>query len=181
MNGVRAVLIGLLLGVNTLVCAQGQPVDSTNWRYHHSPRKASLLSAVLPGTGQIYNRKYWKAPVVWAGLGTCLYFIRENNSEYQRYKTAYIALVDGDPNTVDEFNGAFSPESVLDVTDTYRRWRDLSYLALAAVYLLNVVDAGVDANFVRFDVGRDLSLGISPALDLGANRSTGLCLALTLK
>ena len=150
-------------------------------RRPHSPKRAALYSALLPGSGQIYNRKYWKAPIVWAGLGTCLYFIRENNSEYQRYKTAYIALVDGDPNTVDEFNGAFSAQSVLDVTDTYRRWRDLSYLALAAVYILNVVDAGVDANFVRFDVGRDLSLGIAPTIDLGANRSTGLCLALTLK
>lgn len=155
--------------------------DTLGWRYHHSPRKASILSAVLPGAGQIYNRKYWKAPIVWAGLGTCIYFISENNSEYQRYKTAYIALVDGDPNTVDEFNGAFSAQSVLNVVDTYRRWRDLSYLAFAAVYILNVVDAGVDANFVRFDVGRDLSLGITPTMDLGAMRSTGLCLALTLR
>jgi hypothetical protein len=161
--------------------AQDSIPDTLGWRYHHSPRKASILSAVLPGAGQIYNRKYWKAPIVWAGLGTCIYFIRENNSEYQRYKTAYIAIIDGDPNTVDEFNGAFSAQSVLNVVDTYRRWRDLSYLAFAAVYILNVVDAGVDANFVRFDVGRDLSLGISPTLDLGATRSTGLCLALTLR
>jgi hypothetical protein len=150
-------------------------------RARHSPHKASILSAVLPGAGQIYNRKYWKAPIVWAGLGTCVYFIQENSAEYRRYKDAYIALVDGDPTTTDEFNGQFSAAQVLDVTDTYRRWRDLSYIAFGLVYMLNIVDAGVDANFVHFDVSRDLSMSVGPSLELASRGAAGLSFSLALR
>lgn len=159
-------------------CAQ---VDTLSWSYHHSPRKASILSAVLPGAGQVYNRKYWKVPIVLGGLGASVYFIRENNQQYQRYKDAYIALVDGDPSTIDEFNGRFSSQNVLNVADTYRRWRDLSYIALGAVYVLNIVDASVDAHFVRFDVSPDLSLELAPSLSTTAMGAPGLSLALTLR
>jgi hypothetical protein len=155
--------------------------DTLDWRARHSPHKATLLSAVLPGAGQIYNRKYWKAPIVWVGLGTCAYFIQDNTREYRRYKDAYIALVDGDASTVDEFNGQFGAAQVLEVTDTYRRWRDLSYIAFGLVYMLNVVDATVDAYFVRFDVGRDLSLQAAPSLHTASLGAPGLTLALTLR
>ena len=158
-----------------------QAADTLDWRARHSPHKASILSAVLPGAGQIYNRKYWKAPIVWAGLGTCVYFIQENSAEYRRYKDAYIALVDGDPTTTDEFNGQFSAAQVLDVTDTYRRWRDLSYIAFGLVYMLNIVDAGVDANFVHFDVSRDLSLNVGPSLELASRGAAGLSFSLALR
>ncbi len=155
--------------------------DTLDWRYDHSPRKATILSAVLPGAGQVYNHKYWKVPIVLGGLGVSYYFIRENNSQYQRYKDAYIAIIDGDPATVDEFNGAYSSQSVLNVADTYRRWRDLSYIAIGAVYILNIVDANVDAHFVSFDVGTDLSLQVSPSLYTAAQGAPGLSIALTLR
>lgn len=155
--------------------------DTLDWRQRHSPRKASILSAVLPGAGQIYNRKYWKAPIVWGGLAASVYFIRENNSQFQRYKAAYIALVDGDPNTVDEFEGRYSASQLLDVTDTYRRWRDMSYIAFGLVYMLNVIDASVDAHFVRFDVSTDLSLRVGPSLPLAAQGATGLTFTLALR
>lgn len=155
--------------------------DSLDWRERHSPKKASILSAVLPGAGQIYNRKYWKAPIVWAGLGTAVYFISENSREYERYRSAYIALVDNDPNTVDEFNGQYRPEQVLNVTDTYRRWRDLSYIGFGVVYMLNVVDASVDAHFVRFDVSRELSMRMGPSLGTMAQGAPGVTLLLTLR
>ncbi len=155
--------------------------DTLDWRYGHSPRKASLLSAILPGAGQVYNRKYWKVPIVIGGLGASYYFIRENNNQYQRYRDAYIAITDGDPNTVDEFNGQFSSQSVLNVADTYRRWRDLSYIAIGAVYILNIVDASVDAHFVRFDVGQDLSLELAPSLPLAAQGAPGMSIAITLR
>lgn len=155
--------------------------DTLDWRAGHSPHKATLLSAVAPGAGQIYNRKYWKAPIAWLGLGTCIYFIRDNTREYRRYKDAYIALVDGDASTVDEFNGEFSASQVLEVTDTYRRWRDLSYIAFGLVYMLNVVDATVDAHFVRFDVGRDLSLQAAPSFHTTSLGAPGLSLALTFR
>lgn len=155
--------------------------DTSDWRHHHSPRKASILSLVAPGAGQIYNRKYWKAPIAWAGLGTCVWFIQENTREYKRYRTAYIALVDNDPTTTDEFNGRYSSNQVLKVTDTYRKWRDISYICLGAVYLLNVVDASVDAHFVRFDVSRDLSASLGPSLSTAAMGAPGISLCLALQ
>ena len=155
--------------------------DTLDWRHRHSPPKATILSAVLPGAGQIYNRKYWKAPIVWAGLGTCIYFIQDNNSQYQRYKDAYLAVVDGDPDTIDEFGGRYSPQQLLDVTDTYRRWRDLSYIFLGLSYMLNVIDANVDAHFVRFDVGPDLSLSMGPSLYVAAHGGAGLSIGLALR
>ena len=155
--------------------------DTLNWQARHSPQRATLYSAVLPGAGQIYNRKYWKAPIVWGGLGACLYFVQRNGKEYRRYKDAYLAVTDGDPTTTDEFDGRISAAQLLDVTDTYRKWRDMSYIATGLVYILNIVDASVDANFVRFDVGRDLSLGVGPSLELTAQQAPGLRLSLALR
>ena len=155
--------------------------DTLSWQARHSPQRATLYSAVLPGAGQIYNRKYWKAPIVWGGLGACLYFVQRNGKEYRRYKDAYLAVTDGDPTTTDEFDGRISAAQLLDVTDTYRKWRDMSYIATGLVYILNIVDASVDANFVRFDVGRDLSLGVGPSLELTAQQAPGLRLSLALR
>lgn len=163
------------------LCHAQNKVDSLNWRYDHSPRKASLLSAVLPGAGQIYNHKYWKAPIVIGGIGVSYMFIQRNTEQYHRYKDAYIALVDGDPNTVDEFNGRYNAQSVLNVATTYRKWRDISYIAIGAVYILNIVDASVDAHFVRFDVSRDLSMQVAPSLSLAAQGAPGFSLALTVR
>lgn len=187
----RIGLLPLLLAccVNSLVAQSDShtPTPSTtahdtlDWRHRHSPRKASILSAVLPGAGQIYNRKYWKAPIVWGGLATTVYFIRENDSQFRRFKAAYIAVVDSDPNTVDEFEGRYSAGQLLDVTDTYRRWRDMSYIAFGLVYMLNVIDASVDAHFVRFDVSTDLSLRVGPSLSLAAQGATGLNISLALR
>ena len=161
--------------------ASHSTTDTLDWRQRHSPKRATLYSAVLPGAGQIYNHKYWKAPIVWAGLGTCLYFVQRNGKEYRRYKDAYIAVTDGDPTTIDEFEGRHSAAQLLDVTDTYRKWRDMSYIATGLVYILNIVDASVDANFVRFDVGRDLTVGLQPAFGLTAQRAPGLSLYVALR
>ncbi|MCW5898229.1 MAG: hypothetical protein KIT10_03080 [Flavobacteriales bacterium] len=155
--------------------------DTLDWRQRHSAHKASLYSAVLPGAGQIYNRKYWKAPIVWAGLGTCVWFINDNTGQYKYYRREYLAMVDNDPDTVSEFEGEFAPEAVRDVMDTYRRWRDLSYIAFGLVYMLNIVDASVDAHFVRFDVGPHLSLRLGPSMPVAAQGGMGIGMALTLR
>ncbi len=173
----RCLLLLLLIPLATGLRAQRgpTPTDSVpDWRLRHKPGRAALYSALLPGAGQVYNRKYWKVPIVAAGLGVSAYFIASNTRAYDRYKDAYVALVDNDPATVDEFNGAYSAAAVRDVADTYRRWMDLSYVGLALVYVLNIVDATVDAHFVRFDVGDDLSLQLRPGLDLAAQRAVGL-------
>ncbi|MFT3885633.1 MAG: DUF5683 domain-containing protein [Flavobacteriales bacterium] len=159
------------------------PTDTAvhlDWRARHQPSRATIYSAILPGAGQAYNRKYWKVPIVLGGLGVCYYFIHDNNQQFQRYKRAYLASVDGDPNTVDEFNGAYSADALRNVADTYHRWRDLSYVAIGLVYILNVVDASVDAHFVRFNVGPDLTLDLRPSIPLAAQGALGLSLDLRL-
>lgn len=175
---------------NPLIVDGGAPVgsvkispatDTLDWRQRHSPGRATLFSAVLPGAGQLYNRKYWKAPLVWGALGASLYFVQRNGKEFRRYKDAYIAVTDGDPSTSDEFNGRVSASQLLEVTDTYRKWRDMSYIAVGLVYVLNIVDASVDANFVRFDVSRDLTLGLGPAWDLTGQGAPGVSLNLALR
>lgn len=131
----------------------------------HSPKKATVLSAILPGLGQAYNKKYWKIPIVYAGLAATTYFIHINNQEYHRYKTAYLYRIDGDPNTVDEFVNIYNDEAQLrSLTDFYRRNRDLMIIGTAGVYLLNIIDAAVDAHFYDFDVSDDLSLRIQPVV-----------------
>jgi hypothetical protein len=167
--------------VDTLPAAARMDRRDLPWRERHSPRKATILSAVVPGAGQIYNRKYWKAPIVWAGLGITYTFIQDNTREYQRYRTAYLALVDGDPDTVDEFEGQYAPSEVRVVMETYQRWRDVSYIAIAGVYILNIIDASVDAHFVRFDVSPDLTLGIGPSLPVAAMGGMGLSFSLAVR
>ena len=164
---------------DTLQAAPDSAIAKPDRRLHHSPKRAALYSALLPGSGQIYNRKYWKAPIVWGAIGTSLYFVQQNTREYERYLDAYVALADGDPGTTDEFNGEFTADAVLDVAETYRRWRDWSYIALAASYLLNIMDASIDAHFTRFDVDRDLSLQVLPCAPLTARGSVGLSLTAT--
>lgn len=152
-----------------------------DWRQRHDPRRATLYSALLPGAGQVYNHKYWKVPIVLGGLGTCIWFVQRNGREMQRYRDAYLAIIDGDPATVDEFNGRFTADALRGVADQYQRWRDLSYIFTAGVYLLNIVDATVDAHFVRFDVGRDLSLDLRPSPALAAQHATGITLCLRVR
>lgn len=155
-------------------------VAEPNWRLRHKPGRAVLLSALLPGAGQIYNRKYWKAPIAWIGLGTCIYFIQDNNKQFERFKNDYLAVIDNDPNTVDEYDGRVSASALRATADQYQQWRDLSYIILAGVYILNVMDAAVDAYFVRFDVSNDLSLDIGPSLPVAAQGGLGLSLSLHL-
>lgn len=147
----------------------------------HSPKKASLLSAVLPGAGQIYNRKYWKLPLVYGGMGISLYLALDYRDQYQRYRTAYRYLVDDDSTTVSEFEGALST-GVRDTRDTYRRWMEMSYIAMGLIYVLQIVDANVDAHLMEFDVSDDLSLKVMPDVIHAANsRTPAAGITLTLR
>lgn len=128
----------------------------------HSPLRATVYSAIIPGTGQVYNRKTWKGLIAVAGLGTCGAFIAYNNNKYQTYRNALIAEKDGDPLTI---NDTGYPASSLDqLQETYHQWRDLSYICLGAVYLLQVLDANVDGHLFYYDVGDDLSFKFHPSV-----------------
>jgi hypothetical protein len=129
----------------------------------HSPKKASLYSTMCPGLGQAYNKKYWKIPVLYAGFAGFGYLIYNNQKDYIRYRTAYRQRLDGDPATIDEFAYTIkSADQLLGAVRTLHRWRDLSIFGTAMLYLMNIVDASVDAHLFSFDVSDDLSLNYQP-------------------
>ncbi len=128
----------------------------------HSPRKAALLSAALPGAGQVYNKKYWKVPVIYAGFTALGYFVVTNNKDYRLYKNSYKLRLDGDVATVDEFVGIYSDDDLSTLKNFYRRNRDLSVIGISLLYVLNIIDATVDAHLFHFNVSDELSMAIRP-------------------
>lgn len=130
----------------------------------HNPKKATLYSAILPGLGQAYNEKYWKIPVIYAGLATTGYFMYVNNVEYKRYKDAYKIRMDDDPNSIDEFDGKYNDQSLKNIRDYYRRNFELMIVASVAIYALNIIDATVDGHLKDFEVNDDISLRFDAGL-----------------
>ena len=140
----------------------------------HSPRKATIYSAVLPGLGQIYNRKYWKVPIVYGGFATLGYFINFNNGEYVKYRQAYSDIIDTDPNTnsfvklftdprnLEPANLSQSTERLRVYKDYWRRNRDLLVIGTVVFYAVNIIDASVDANFFNFNINDDLTINWVP-------------------
>ncbi len=132
----------------------------------HSPHKASIYSAIIPGAGQVYNKKYWKAPIVWASLATTLYFARENNTNINNYQSAYIQRKNGG---TDIYSDVYTDDQLITIIDFYERNRDVSYILTAVFYLLNIVDASVDAHLFDFDINDDLSLRAMPTILSNSN------------
>lgn len=137
------------------------PLDP-NLFERHSPKKATFLSLALPGLGQIYNKKYWKVPIIYAGLAGTIYFAIQEKNQFKELKEAYIKRVDNDPNTVDTKYRNYSDQNMLSKIDFHRRNRDLLFIASGIVYALNVVDAAVDAHLYYFDLSDNLSASIRP-------------------
>ena len=122
------------------------------------PQKAALYSALLPGLGQIYNKKYWKLPIVYAGFGTFIYFIDRNSRYYNDLKQKII-----DPEyEMKYFQGNYTEDQLTRGMEIYKRWRDLSIIGTAGFYVLQIIDATVDAYLFDWDVGEDISLRIKP-------------------
>lgn len=148
--------------------------DWSTWR--PSAKRAMWLAIVIPGAGQIYNRKYWKLPIVYGGFVGCFYAIRWNNQMFRDYSQAYMDIMDNDPNTQSynqflHLGVTITPENTEHYQDLfrrrkdfYRRYRDLSVFILVGVYALSVIDAYVDASLSEFDISPDLSLKIEPAV-----------------
>lgn len=136
-----------------------------NYRGPINPvRKATTLAAIFPGMGFVYTKTYWRIPIYYGGFIALATVIDYNNRNYQRYKTAYDALTDGNPSTVDEFNGRYSPELLSRVRSAYRRDRDLAIIGMAAAYLLSVVDTYVIASLKNWDVDENLSVRVEPTM-----------------
>jgi hypothetical protein len=167
-----------------------------------SPHKATMYSVMFPGLGQAYNKKYWKIPILYAGIGATIYAISWNTKYYKIYKTAYADFSNyydykyqDDDEDIEEPTGS-SYEDLLDVDfsetsssydswfkstllnkkDSYKQDRDLSYIILAGVYVLNIVDAAIDAHFTNFNVNNDLTIKVEPAINYSAftGKSLGL-------
>lgn len=136
-------------------------------------KKATTLSLICPGAGQIYNKSYWRAPIVVGGLASMVYVIDWNNRGFQRFKTAYSLRADFEHNpdkypegvSPDEFKGRYSASYLKNLRDSYRRNRDLSLLLTAGVYIFQAVDAHVDAHLKDFDISDELSVELHPIFD----------------
>jgi len=158
----------------------------------HSPKKATIYSAILPGLGQAYNKKYWKIPLVYIGFGTIGYFIGWNNNNYQISKHAYKDLTDNNPDTkfyetLDAYkyydlSNATSKANFIDGLDKrqqyYRRNRDMLVITMAGFYGLQIIDASVDAHLFNFDMSDDLSLNWQPSM-LNFNNERIYCINFT--
>jgi hypothetical protein len=159
-----------------------------------SPKKASIYSAILPGLGQAYNKKYWKIPIIYGGIGACIYFVDWNNSRYQLVRNAYIDLSVTEGFNEEEFlkrnskipfllghdySNSVDKEYVRDYLTQaqayYRRNRDLLVIGTAALYALNIIDASVDAHLYNFDISDDLTFNWSPSIITLENQKI-LCL-----
>jgi len=128
----------------------------------HSPKKAALMSACLPGLGQVYNKKYWKLPVIYVGAGIITYFAILNSDSLRNYNNAYKLRMDGNPATIDNYEGKYSDDNLLQIKNFYRRNLELTVIFAVGLYALNIIDASVDAHLFEFDINDDLSVKVSP-------------------
>ena len=148
--------------------------DWATWR--PDPQRALWLALVIPGGGQIYNRKYWKLPIVYGGFVGCIYAMRWNNMMYKDYAQAYLDLMDDDPGTASYNKFMHLGRQITSANeeryktifkkrkDRFRRYRDMSFFVMVGVYAISVIDAYVDAELSAFDISKDLSMKVRPAV-----------------
>lgn len=157
----------------TIVKTDSIPVEVPKKLFIPSPSKATWLAVVFPGGGQIYNRKYWKLPIIYGGFAGCAYALSWNSKMYKDYTQAYLDIIDNNPNT-NSYQDLLPPNANYDTEqlksilrkrkDTFRRYRDLSIFAFIGVYLISIVDAYVDAELSNFDISPDLSMRVEPTV-----------------
>lgn len=152
------ILITHILIFSSIFCSAQASIEPQKV---YSPKKASIYSAVLPGLGQAYNKKYWKIPIIYASLSTTIYFIRENQSQLNKFKNAYQERLNG---LEDSYKDIYSDAQLNTIMEYYERNRDVSYILTGVVYFLNILDASVDAHLMDFDISEDLSMRAYPSL-----------------
>ena len=181
----------VILISDTVSLANIFPFDSLYLESYakHSPAKAAIMSAVIPGLGQIYNRQYWKVPVVYVAVGVSVGVFIKWQNEYNRYRRAYIDLNDKDPYTNFHDTFGFPPnwsdteknQYISKRKETLRTWRDYTIVAMVAAYALNIIDANVFAHLMDFNLDDNLSLNIQPCFFKNCidSQKFGLTLQLT--
>ena len=155
----RIALTLFLFAFSLFIKAQTMKQDN-----NHSAKTASIYSAIIPGYGQYYNKKYWKIPIVYASIGTALYIGKWNQNKYLMYKEAFQYRTDQDETTIDEFENTYSESNLITIKNYHRKNRDLAYIICAGFYLLNIIDASVDAHLFNFTVNEDISINIEPSM-----------------
>ena len=186
------IFIFLMIAASFLLSSKNSDGQESNIRNYepdslveklHSPSKAAIMSACLPGLGQIYNRKYWKLPIVYAGFGILTYFIVTNAQEYSTYKNAYLASVNKDSTSkYQDLINKYSEEDLLSAREYYRRNLEVSCILTGVFYILNIIDAAVDAHLFTYNISKDLSLKLDPVVTgMGANRSFTSGIRLSLR
>lgn len=128
----------------------------------HSPHKATIRSLIIPGWGQAYNKKYWKIPIIYAGFGFIGYLAMTNRAEYLKYKDALLYNPDENPNPPNEYYDYYTTTQLESGKLMYQRSMELNFIIGGLWYLINVIDASVDAHLFNFDVSKDLSIKIEP-------------------
>lgn len=166
-NTMQQIYAGLAIASYIYFIGDAAVNYSTNEVSH--VKKATTLSTICPGAGQIYNKSYWRVPIVIGGMASTIYTIDWNNRGYQRFRTAYSLAVDYEKNpekypngSPDEFRGRYGTSFLKNLKDSYRRNRDLCILLTAGVYILNIIDAHVDAHLKDFDISDDLAVNVEP-------------------
>jgi len=175
LKSIKLMILLLIFLCGNRLSAQTTDTSSVS---KHSPKKATIMSACLPGLGQAYNKKYWKIPIIYAGAAGVVYAVMFNGKNYRTYKKAYLYRTDGDSLTIDNYN--YSTESLLLLKNFYRRNLELSYIVGGVIYALNVIDATVDAHLFNFDIKDDISLKVDPIMMTSQNHSyAGLSFSFT--
>jgi hypothetical protein len=184
---IKIILIALFFCLPHNLSAQDTVTNPVKIKriFRAEPMKATMLGVVFPGLGQVYNRKYWKIPFVYAGFGGLAYSVNFNTSKYNEMMKAYQDFTDKipetdsyiplikwaepssydpvlHPETYDQSNATWVEENLLKSVDYYKKYRDLSYIGIAAWYLFTVLDANVDASLSNFDVSRNLDMEVIP-------------------
>ena len=137
----------------------------------HSVKRAVIQSAVVPGWGQVYNRKIWKVPIIYAGFGGLGFSIGWNVKRWRTYSNAYLARVDNDTSTHDEYEGIYTEDNLIILKNFYRRNMNLAIIFTTVLYALNIIDAAVDAHLFEYDISDDLSLRVEPVLQFSGSSS----------
>ena len=149
----KIVFLTIIIVNNKLCIAQ----NDLNLEIENNYKKATLLSVACPGLGQIYNKKIWKVPIIYTAMGVSAYLMNKHNKKYKNYRTAYLNRIDSDINTNDNFDN-YSDNNLLTLKDYHQNSRDLSTLLFLLVYVLNIVDASVDAHLTNYNINNNLSL-----------------------
>lgn len=164
MNSLCKILFFLSLVLITFKISAQSDTSTTEKKSDKSTyrraRTATIMSAVLPGAGQVYNRKYWKLPIIYAGLGGFGYLFIVNQRQFTYYSDQLRAHYDEDPSTIN--NSGYTGEQLQVLKGDYRKNRDLGIIGCMVIYALNILDANVDAHLKTFDVSDNLSLQIKP-------------------